>query len=132
MELNTIYHPYNEKQESREIVFSQVQGLWLHNIDTWWENSSFLEAIRGFPGGAEVKGSACNVGALGSILGSGRSPGEGNGNPLQYSCLENPMDGGAWWATAYGWQSDTTEQLHFHFHFEAIRSIATICEARYD
>ena len=50
----------------------------------------------GFPGGSEVKVSACNVGDLGSIPGSGRSPGEGNGNPLQYSCLENPMDGGAW------------------------------------
>jgi len=47
----------------------------------------------------------------------GRSPGEGNGNPLQYSCLENPMDGGAWWATVHGdrvTELDTTEQLHFH------------------
>ena len=51
--------------------------------------------------------SACNVGDLGSIPGSGRSPGEGNGNPLQYSCLENPMDGGAWWATVYVLQSRT-------------------------
>ena len=49
-----------------------------------------------FPGGSEVKVSASIVGDLGSIPGSGRSPGEGNGNPLQYSCLENPMDGGAW------------------------------------
>ena len=49
-----------------------------------------------FPGGSEVKASASNVGDLGSIPGSGRSPGEGNGKPLQYSCLENPMDGGAW------------------------------------
>ena len=49
----------------------------------------------GFPGGSEVKASASNVGDLGSIPGSGRSPGEGNGNPLQYSCLENPMGGGA-------------------------------------
>ena len=48
--------------------------------------------LLGFPGGSEVKASACNEGDLGSI------PGEGNGNPLQYSCLENPMDGGAWWA----------------------------------
>ena len=46
--------------------------------------------------------SAHNVGDLGSIPGLGRSPGEGNGNPLQYSCLENPMDGGAWWATVHG------------------------------
>ena len=49
-----------------------------------------------FPGGSEVKASAFNVGDLGSIPGSGRSPGKGNGTPLQYSCLENPMDGGAW------------------------------------
>ena len=55
-----------------------------------------------FPGGSEVKASACNVGHLGSIPGLGRSPGEGNGNPLQYSCLENPMNGGAWWATVHG------------------------------
>ena len=53
----------------------------------------------GFPGGSEVKASACNAGNLGLIPGSGRSPGEGNGNPFEYSCLENPMDGGAWWAT---------------------------------
>ncbi|MCH3754006.1 hypothetical protein LZB89_09000, partial [Campylobacter coli] len=55
-----------------------------------------------------------NAGDLGSILGSGRSPGEGNGNPLQYSCLENPMDRGAWWATVH-WgskESDMTERLN--------------------
>ena len=57
-----------------------------------------------FPGGSEVKVSASTTGDLGSIPGSGRSPGEGNGNPLQYSCLENPMDGGAWWATVHGSQ----------------------------
>ena len=60
--------------------------------------------MAGFPGGAEVKVSACNVGNLGSIPGSGRSPGEGNGNPFQYSFLENPMDGAAWWATVHGSQ----------------------------
>ena len=52
--------------------------------------------MQGFPGGSEVEASASNAGDLGSIPGSGRSPGEGNGNPLQYSCLENPLDGGAW------------------------------------
>ena len=56
----------------------------------------------GFLGGSEVKASASNVGDLGSIPGLGRSPGEGNGNPFQYPCLENPMDGGAWWATVHG------------------------------
>ena len=49
-----------------------------------------------FPGGSDGKASAYNGGDLGSIPGLGRSPGEGNGNPLQYSCLEKPMDGGAW------------------------------------
>ena len=59
-------------------------------------------AYWGFPGGSEVKSSSRNAGDLGSIPGSGRSPGEGNGNPLQYSCLKNPMEGGAWWATVHG------------------------------
>ena len=62
----------------------------------------------GFPGGSEVKASACNAGDLGSIPGLGRSPGEGNGNPLQYSCLENPMDGGAWRATVHVVTKDWT------------------------
>ena len=51
----------------------------------------------GFPGGSDGKASVYNSEDLGSIPGSGRFPGEGNGNPLQYSCLENPMDGGAWY-----------------------------------
>ena len=55
-----------------------------------------------FPGGSDGKESAYNVGDTGSIPGSGRSPGKGNGNPLQYSCLGNPMDRGAWWATVHG------------------------------
>ena len=56
----------------------------------------------GFPGGSDDKEFACNTENLGLIPGSGRSPGGGNGNPLQYSCLENPMDRGAWWATIHG------------------------------
>ena len=55
-----------------------------------------LKKLLCFPGGSEVKASARNAGDLGSIPGLERSPGEGNGNPLQYSCLENPRDGGAW------------------------------------
>ena len=54
------------------------------------------------PGGSAGKEYTCNVGDLGSIPGLGRSPGEQHGNPLQYSCLENSMDGGAWWATVHG------------------------------
>ena len=56
----------------------------------------------GFPGGSDHKESACNAGDPSLILGSGRSPGEGNGNPLQDSCLGNPMDRGAWQATVPG------------------------------
>ena len=59
-------------------------------------------SILGFPGGSVVKNLAANEGDTGSIPGSGRSPGEGNDNPLQYSCLENPMDRGAWQVTVHG------------------------------
>ena len=66
----------------------------------------------GFPGGSDGKESAFNTGNLGLIPGSGRYPGEGNGNPLQYSGLENSVDRGTWWATVHGVaESVTTEQL---------------------
>ena len=55
--------------------------------------------LQGFPGGSDGKAFAYNVGDPGSISGSGRRSGEGNGNPLQYSCLKNPRDGGVWWST---------------------------------
>ena len=66
----------------------------------------------GFPGGSDGKESACNVGDPSSNPGLGRSPGEGNGNPLQYSCLENPKDKEAWQATVHGVakKSDTTKR----------------------
>ena len=57
---------------------------------------------EGFPGSSDGKEFACNVGDTGLIPGLGRFPGEGNGNPLQCSCLENPRDKGAWWAAVYG------------------------------
>ena len=63
---------------------------------------STLNMAQGFLGGSNGKESACNAGDPGSIPGSGRSPGEENGNPLQYSCLGNPMDRGTWWATVHG------------------------------
>ena len=62
---------------------------------------SFLECQWGVPGGSDGKESACNAGDLGSAPGSGRSPGEGKGNPLQYSCQKNPMDRGAWQGTVH-------------------------------
>ena len=61
-----------------------------------------VQGLLGFPGGSDHKESAYNAGDPGSIPGLGRSPRGGNGNLLQYSCLENPMDRGAWWATVHG------------------------------
>ena len=72
----------------------------------------------GFVGGSDSKESACSAGDLGLIPGLERSPGEGNGYPFQYSCLENSMDRGAQRATASPWvckELDMTEQPHFHF-----------------
>ena len=72
--------------------------------------------MQGFPGGSDSKESACNAGDPGSIPGLGRSPGEENGHPLQYSCLENLMDRGAWWATVHGVTKSQTglKQLSKH------------------
>ena len=67
----------------------------------------------GFPGGSDGKEAACNAGDLGSVPGSGRSPGEGNGNPLLYSCLENSMGRVAWWVTVPG-VTKRTEHAHTH------------------
>ena len=74
--------------------YHQFQILNRDEIISW--KASFREFAVVFPGGSEGKESACNVGDLGSIHGSGRSPWVGNGNPLQYSCLENSLDRGAW------------------------------------
>ena len=71
----------------------------------------------GFPGGSEGKASACNARDLDSIPGSGRSPAERNGNPLQDSCLENPMDRGAWWATVHGVAKSRTRLSNFTYYF---------------
>ena len=74
--------------------------------------------MMGFLEGSDGKESTCNERDLSSIPGSGRSPGEGNGSPLQYSCLENSMDRGAWWACPWGHEeSDTTEgRMHIHIY----------------
>ena len=82
-----------------------------------------------FPGSLDGRASDYNVGDLGLILRSGRSPGEGNGNPLQYSCLENPVDGGAYMVCSLvgyrPWghkESDMTEQLHWFNHPREIQA----------
>ena len=82
-----------------------------------------------FPGSPDGKTSAYNAGDPGPIPGLGRSSGEGNGNPLQYSCLENPMGCGAWWATAMGSQRaghDYVTSLHFTSY--AVKVLHSICQ----
>ena len=75
-----------------------------------YSKNVYIKAVWGFPWGLDDKESACNAGDPCSIPGLGRSPGEGNGNPLQFSSLENSMDRGAWWVTVHGVveESDTT------------------------
>ena len=69
----------------------------------------------GFPGGSDSKESSCNAGDLGLIHVLGSSPGEGNGNPLQYSCLENSMDRGTWWVTVHGVAKSWTQLSNWFF-----------------
>ena len=73
------------------------------------KDSIYYLVPLGFPGGSDGKESTCNSGDLGSIPESGRSPEEGNGNPLQYYCLENPTDRGAWQATVHGVAKSQTQ-----------------------
>ena len=84
---------------------------WVRKVP-WKRDRLPTPIFLGFPAGSDGKESACNAGDPSSVPGSGRSPGDGNSNPLQYSCLENPTDGGAWcpWGRK---ESDTTERLHF-------------------
>ena len=79
------------------------------NSSTFWNHNR--------PGGSDGEESACNAGDLGSIPGSGRCPREGSSYPLQYSCLENSMDRGAWWATVHGVAKSQTRLSAWHFHF---------------
>ena len=96
---------------SPESVISSGVCTWLKR----GRSETFLEVCRGLPSGNKV--SAYNAGDLRSIPGSGRSPGEGYGSPLQYSWLENPMDGGAWWATVHGVAKSQTRLSYFTFTF---------------
>ena len=97
--------------KTKILKWTKGWNYWVHIRWTQWGPISLKDwlflcekkkKIGGFPGGSDSKASACNVGDPCWIPGSGRSPGEGNGNPLQHSCLENPMDGGAWEATVHG------------------------------
>ena len=89
---------------------------------------------KAFPGGSDGKASACSAGEPGSIPVLGRSPGEGNGNPLQYSCLENPMDGGVWQAIVHGFAKSWTRLSDFTFiafkafHLKVVHSSESPCQ----
>ena len=86
-----------------QVLKKKIAAIMAQKHDKMWHlqpskrNLSMAQTI-GFPGSSDGKESACNAGDLGLIPGLERSPGEGNSNPLQYSCLENSMDRGAWWA----------------------------------
>ena len=97
IQTSTLYH-YLEFVINRQRITPQLTQICTDNLSTLNDFQKLLGDINW------IKASACNVGDLGSIPGSGGYPGEGNGNPLQYSCLENPMDGGAWWAVVHGLQ----------------------------
>ena len=91
----------NEKSE-REIKESIPFSIATKRVKYLGKNLPKETKVMGFPHSSVGKSSACNAGDPGSIPGSGRSPGEENGSPLQYSCLDNPRDGGPWWAAIYG------------------------------
>ena len=102
---------------SPEVLFLKVLSFHQHMCVINMNNWGVLLTYGGFPGGSVVKNPSANAGDVwdvGLMPGSGRSPREGNGNPLQYSLLENPMDRGAWQATVHGIAKGWTEPLSTH------------------
>ena len=121
-----------EREPPSQMPFQDRQGYILHDCEILG---------MGFPGGSLVKNPPANAGDTSSFLGSGRSPEGGSGNPLQYSCLGNPTDRGAWWAEAYGIakESDVTvtnqQQRNYSIFFlrdltfKAFLVLQSICPA---
>ena len=103
-------HGQKKKKKRREVYLFGNTNKGITELKTF---RSVSYRIEGFPGGSEVKASASHAGDPGLIPGLGRSPGEGNGNPLQYSCLENPVDEGAWRATVHGVTKSQTQLSDF-------------------
>ena len=118
------YSPWGHKKVAHDSATKQQQtflGFALYNY--WSSEVHFLKVSiicqlkprSGFPGGSERKESTYNAGDLASISGLGRRPGKGNGYPLQYTCLENSMDRGAWRAAIHGITKSWTQLSDFHF-----------------
>ena len=97
---NANKNSWNQHILKRTLVCSCLQSIKYQDLSSL--SMKYRGGKGGFPCSSVGKEFACDAGDLGLIPGSGRSPGEGNGNPLQYSCLENPTDRGTWWATVYG------------------------------
>ena len=120
--------PWTEEPGGLQFMGSQRVGHdWATSLSLFLSFYKYT-SILNFPGGFVVKNPPANAGDQGSILGSGRTSGEGNGNPLQYSCLGNPMERGAWLATICGVakESDTTEWLSMNT-MDKIRSKNNYC-----
>ena len=125
------FHP-----RSPILDLSRVLGEAQHLESRQHEQSCFLVSDKLYPevvscreylllfGGSDGRESACSAGDLGSIPGSGRSPGGGDGNPLQYSCLENPMGRGAWQATVHGVTKSWTRLSNFIFFLSPVKGDA--------
>ena len=115
---NPLQHSCLENSTDRGAWQTTVHGVaksWTRQSN--WAHTHIIVTI-GFPGGSVVKKLPANAGDVGSIPGLGRCPGEVNGNPLQYSCLGNPMDRGAWWATVNGVAKIRLELVtkqHYHY-----------------
>ena len=117
-----IHKQINTQQVERDVKEQLPQSPCLQQQSRSHPTLSLYISLSCFsPGGSVAKEPFSNAGDTGLIPGLGRSPGEGNGNPLQYSCLGNPMDRGAWRATVHGSQElDRTERLHYHQHHPAL------------
>ena len=101
---------------------------WLYQVTSSSRQFILTDKSTGFLGGSVVNNLPANAGDIGSSPGSRRSPGEGNGNPLQYSSLENSMGRGSWEATVHGVTKSRTWLSHYHFHFQApISSVQFSC-----
>ena len=98
--LGSHYDPMAKSAKDPTLHSSCCQGRW-QSLEPDLQIQMRTGVKWGFPGGSNSKEFSCNAGDLCSIPGSGRSPGGGHGNPLQYSCLENPMDRGTWWVAVH-------------------------------